>query len=74
MLRPVGQSVGNGTIEHVIIIVQENRTPDNLFNGLPGADTVRYGKSSKGKFITLQPIPLTAPYDISHRHNAFEIE
>ncbi len=74
VLRPVEQSVGNGTIEHVIIIVQENRTPDNLFNGLPGADTVRYGKSSKGKFITLQPIPLTAPYDISHRHNAFEIE
>ncbi len=74
VVRTVGQSVGNGTIEHVIIIVQENRTPDNLFNGLPGADTVRFGQNSKGKFITLQPIPLTAPYDISHRHNAFEIE
>ncbi len=69
-----GPSLGNGTIEHVVIIVQENRTPDNLFNGLPGADTARYGQSSKGKRIRLQPIPLTAPYDISHRHSAFEVE
>ena len=25
------------TISHVIVIVQENRTVDNLFNGFPGA-------------------------------------
>jgi len=28
-------------IQHVIVIVQENRSVDNLFNGFPGADTVR---------------------------------
>ena len=31
--------LGNGKIQHVVIIVQENRTTDNLFHGLPGADT-----------------------------------
>ena len=25
-------------IQHVVVILQENRTPDNLFHGLPGAD------------------------------------
>ena len=61
-------------ITHVIIIVQENRSVDNLFNGLAGADTVTVGKNSLNKSVTLQPISLTAPYDISHRHNAFEVE
>jgi phospholipase C len=61
-------------ITHVVIIFQENRTVDNLFNGLPGADTVAHGKNSKGQQIQLQPILLTAPYDISHRHDAFQTE
>jgi phospholipase C len=61
-------------IAHVVIIIQENRTPDNLFNGLPGADTVQSGKNSKGQRVQLQPELLTAPYDITHRHSAFQVE
>jgi|HubBroStandDraft_6_1064221.scaffolds.fasta_scaffold00048_83 phospholipase C len=61
-------------IQHVVIIFQENRSVDNLFNGLPGADTVQSGKNSKGRTIPLEPISLKAPYDISHRHNAYNIE
>jgi phospholipase C len=61
-------------IHHVVIIFQENRTPDDLFNGLPGADTVRSGLNSQGKKVQLQPIPLTAPYDLGHTHSAFETE
>ena len=44
-----------GKIEHVIYIIQENRSFDNLFQGYPGADTVSSGKNSKGKTIKLQP-------------------
>jgi phospholipase C len=33
--------IGGGKIQHVVIIVQENRSFDNLFNGFPHADTVR---------------------------------
>ncbi len=65
---------GVAKIGHVIIIVQENRTPDDLFNGFPGADTTRYGMNSEGQRVLLQPVPLTAPYDISHRHDAFTVE
>lgn len=61
-------------IQHVVIIVQENRATNDLFNGLPGADTVRTAKNSKGQTVQLQPRLLTAPYDISHRHTAFETE
>jgi phospholipase C len=32
-----------GKIKHVIIIFQEKRTPDNLFNGYQGADTQSRG-------------------------------
>jgi phospholipase C len=66
--------LGNGKITHVVIIFQENRSPDNLFNGLPGADTVRQGKNSLGQIVDLRPEPLTAPYDVSHKHLAFTTE
>jgi phospholipase C len=65
---------GASKITHVVIIVQENRTPDDLFNGLRGADTVRSGKNSQGESVTLRRVALTAPYDISHSHSAYLIE
>ena len=45
-------------IQHVVIIVQENRTVDNLFHDFPGADTVRSGLTSSGKRAVLQAVPL----------------
>jgi phospholipase C len=63
--------LGTGKIEHIVVIVQENRTVDNLFNGFPGADTVRSGRNSRGKSVALVPIPMTAPYDLSHKHRAW---
>jgi phospholipase C len=61
-------------IAHVVIIVQENRSTDDLFNGFPGADTVRYGLNAGGERVPLEPVGLTAPYDLSHTHAAFETE
>ncbi len=55
-----------GKIQHIIFIVQENRTLDNLFQGFPGADTVASGKNSKGQTIQLQPIPLEDQYVLDH--------
>ncbi len=42
-------------IRHVIFIVQENRSFNNLFMGYPGAKTQNYGYDSNGKKIVLQP-------------------
>ena len=58
-------------IKYVIVIFQENRTPDNLFHGLPGADIATSGVNSKGKVIPLTPIPLVNNYDLGHSHPDF---
>jgi phospholipase C len=60
-----------GKISHVVIIFQENRTPDNLFHGLPGADIANSGLNTSGQTIPLQPIALANNYDLSHAHAAF---
>jgi phospholipase C len=61
-------------ITHVVIVIQENRTVDDLFQGLPSADTVKAGENSRGRLVLLQPEPLDAPYDLSHYHSSFLTE
>jgi len=61
-------------IQHVVVIIQENRSVDNLFNGFPGANTVRSGLDSKGKTIELVPEDLANPYDLEHTRGAFYTE
>jgi phospholipase C len=61
---------GAGKITHVVYIVQENRSFDNLFQGYPGADTVSQGMNSDGQTITLQPSSLKTVYVIDHSAQA----
>jgi len=61
-----GISQASTPIQHVVIIIQENRSFDNLFAGFACADTVPSGLSSTGKPIPLTPIPLEVQYDIHH--------
>ncbi len=63
-------STGAGKITHVVYIVQENRSLDNLFQGYPGADTVSSGKNSYGQTIRLKPISLSDQYIIDHSAKA----
>lgn len=44
-------------IQHVIVVVQIGRSFDNLFDGYPGADTVKEGMA-QGKLVPLKPITL----------------
>jgi phospholipase C len=57
---------GAGKIEHVVYVVQENRSFDDMFQGYPGADTVSSGKTSNGTTIALQPISLKRSYEMDH--------
>jgi len=68
--KPSGPQV----IQHVIIVFQENRSTDNLFHGLPNADTVNRGTNSSGKIIPLTPISLVDNYDLGHGHDAFRAQ
>jgi phospholipase C len=56
----------------VVIIVQENRSFDNLFNGFPGADTVAVGQSTTGP-VPLAPVTLEGGggLDVGHFHLSF---
>lgn len=61
-------------IQHIVIIVQENRTVDNLFNGFPGADTVASGIANNGKKTQLTEESLEGAPDKDHSHHAWWVE
>jgi phospholipase C len=62
--------------KHIIIVVQENRTPDNIFGSFPkferGVDIQPSGLNSLGKTVPFTALPMADCYDISHTHSAFE--
>jgi len=57
-------------IQHVVVIMQENRSFDNLFNGYPGADTVQAGMNL-GVHVPLVVTPLGNGPDIDHTHTGW---
>src|ERR1700693_1802881 len=75
---------GKTPVKHVIVIFQENRTPDNLFQGLctandgvPGCSTsVTAGKydiattyvNADGQTVPLTPVGLATNFDLDHSH------
>ncbi len=73
-LRPQFDPAKPSPIKHIVIIIQENRTPDNLFQGLRGADIASSGLNSKGQTVPLHAVPLETNYDISHAHKSFLTE
>jgi phospholipase C len=66
------RSAASSKIAHVVFIVQENRSFDNLFQGYPGADTVPKGKNSLGQTIRLTPTSLGMQYVIDHSLDSFK--
>lgn len=74
-------NLGVTPIQHVVLIVQENRTTDNLFQDPnlinAGADIQNYGVNSSGQTIPLSQIDLGTTgnnpdaYDIGHTHADF---
>ena len=67
--------IPRGTFEHIVIIFQENRTPDNLFHDpvlmAAGADIASTAHNSLGETIPLTPVPLGVIYDPDHSHASF---
>ncbi len=58
-------------IQHVVIIVQENRSFNNLFLGVRGAKTQSYGYDTNGNKIALKPIGFETRWDITHSAASF---
>jgi phospholipase C len=66
MAAPAGKRTGLSKIDHIVIVVQENRSFNNLFLGFPNAHTASRGKLPNGTTVALKPVSLAAAYDISH--------
>jgi phospholipase C len=64
-------SGGSTPIQHVVIIIQENRSVDNLFQFLPGANTQSWGYNAKNEKVYLRPVSMIAPFDLNHEHQDF---
>src|ERR1700722_20459092 len=76
-------ALANGQIpgfQHVVLVIQENRTPDNLFQGLCGTkrtlcpvpyDLQNFGIDSVGTQVPLIQVPLGGTFDPGHGHSAF---
>src|SRR5580658_10759866 len=74
----------NTPIKHVVVIFQENRTPDNLFQGLctanggePGCSASGAGQTyqivptyvnADGQTVPLTPVGLATNFDLDHSH------
>ena len=69
--RGVATGPSSGKIKHVVIIVQENRSFNNLFYGFPGARTVKYGYDSSNERIRLKPIGFDTHWDLGHSSAAY---
>ncbi len=51
----VGQRAPQKVLKHIVIIVQENRSFDNLFDCFPGTACIKSAFNSKGHRVTLGP-------------------
>lgn len=66
--------------QHIVILYQENRTPDNLFQGLCGPNRnlcpspynlQNFGTNNQGQTVPLIQVPLGSPHDPDHSHHGF---
>jgi len=58
-------------IKHVIVVVLENRSFDNVFHGFPRADSVNFGYNHLGQRVPLQVAPYEGNCDPDHSHEAW---
>jgi phospholipase C len=63
-----------GPISHVLILVQENRSFDNLFSGFPGADSATSGRTHTGQIVPLRAWPFEALGNLDHERDGFLVE
>jgi phospholipase C len=70
-LAPTVTRLASAKIQHVVIIVQENRSFNNLFYHFPGARTVGYGYNTSNQKIVLKPVGLSTNWDLAHNSDGY---
>lgn len=84
--QPTPPPPGLSSFAHVVVIIQENRTPDNLFqsmvasgadissNGICHVGTAPCAGADSNGVLSLSPTPLAITYDLGHDYNAWTID
>ncbi len=67
----LGRDASTAPIKHVVFIVQENRSFNNLFMGYPGALTASYGYDSSGHKVSVTSRKLENLWDPGHNVSDF---
>lgn len=65
-LPTISSAAATSKIKHIVVIIQENRSFDNLFQGFPGANTQSFGYTHTGQKVQLQPVTLGDQWDLGH--------
>jgi phospholipase C len=77
-MLPTGGSHPNASskapIKHVIIVIQENRSFDNLFARFPGADGATTGQNYDGQTVQLTAHNLTSNLILNNSHLAWDTD
>jgi phospholipase C len=66
---PIAVKGARTPIRHIVFIVKENRSYDNLYGRYPGGDGTRSGLRADGRRIKLLPLP-NVQNDLPHDHKA----
>jgi phospholipase C len=64
----------SGYIKHVVIVIQENHSFDNLFATFPGADGTTTGKMNTGQTVKLRKSNLYSDKLLDNSHLAFTVD
>src|SRR5947209_7643390 len=64
---------GSGPIRHIVIMIRENRTYDNLFGRFPRGDGSTRGRLADGSVVPLSHTPLRLPVSPTHTGDAARV-
>ncbi|HEY2789689.1 MAG TPA: alkaline phosphatase family protein [Gaiellales bacterium] len=66
---PIAVQAARTPIRHIVFIVKENRSYDNLFGLFPGGAGTRTGRTADGRTVKLRRLPYVQT-DLQHNHHA----
>ncbi len=70
---PTATVTAGDPIQHIVILMKENRSFDNYFGTFPGADGATTGTTSGGRVVHLLHTPDHTLLDINHAGNAAQV-
>jgi phospholipase C len=72
-ILPAAPVAASRPLQHVVIVIQENRSFDNFFATFPGADGTTHGTLHTGKVVPLTKHALLFKNDLTHTYHTYRV-